>query len=228
MSTSTTIIISIATTTSTAITSTEGREDKVNGSTILSTAEMRRMATEELQINSALTIVSSPEAVTARAQAIGQAAARARVIVRGAELVLAIVPVAVQARVIVRGAELVLAIVPVAVQARVIVLGAELVLAIVPVVAPVQATDQVVAPELAIAQVAELELAIVQAAAPAIGLAVAELELGQVAVAPRTKSVIAAHRRGLAHLEVEGLAAVVETMREPAAIEAAVAWAAAV
>ena len=46
----------------------------------------------------------------------------------------------------------------------------------------------------------------------------------QRAVALRTKSVTAAHRRGLPRLAVEDLAAVVETTREPAAAEAVIAW----
>jgi hypothetical protein len=49
----------------------------------------------------------------------------------------------------------------------------------------------------------------------------------QVAVALRTKSVTAAHRRGLPLLAVEDLAVVAETTREPAATEAARAWEAA-
>jgi len=57
-----------------------------------------------------------------------------------------------------------------------------------------------------------------------------ELELVQVvAVALRTKSVIAAHHRGLVPVLAEEAlaAAVAETTREPAAVEAAKAWAAA-
>ena len=50
----------------------------------------------------------------------------------------------------------------------------------------------------------------------------------QLAVALATKSVIAAHRRGLLRLGAEDLAAAVAvTTREPAAIEAATAWEAA-
>ena len=49
------------------------------------------------------------------------------------------------------------------------------------------------------------------------------------AVPRRTKSVTAAHRRGrVPLLAAEDLAAVAETMRDPAAAEAAIAWAAAV
>jgi hypothetical protein len=57
----------------------------------------------------------------------------------------------------------------------------------------------------------------------------AELELVRAAVPLRTKSVIAPHHRGLVPvLGAEDLAAEVETTREPAAIEAVVAWAAVV
>ena len=55
-----------------------------------------------------------------------------------------------------------------------------------------------------------------------------ELVFAQVAVARRTKSVTAAHHRGLVRLAVEDLAvAVAETTREPAAAGAGVAWEAA-
>jgi hypothetical protein len=55
-----------------------------------------------------------------------------------------------------------------------------------------------------------------------------ELELVQVAVAPRTKLVTGAHHNDLVPLLAaeEDLAAVVETTREPAAAEAVIAWAA--
>ncbi len=46
----------------------------------------------------------------------------------------------------------------------------------------------------------------------------------QLAVAPKIKSVTAAHHRGLPLLAVADLAAAAETTREPAAIEAVVAW----
>jgi hypothetical protein len=93
-------------------------------------------------------------------------------------------------------------------------------------------------PELGIDLVEELTLAI--DLAPERDQAVAELEpdpaeavlapghpRGRQAVAPRTKSVTAAHRRGLPLLAEEDLAAVVaETLLEPAVTEAAGAWAA--
>jgi hypothetical protein len=49
----------------------------------------------------------------------------------------------------------------------------------------------------------------------------------QAAVLVETRSVTVARHRDLAHLVAEDLAAVAETMREPAAIEVAVAWGAA-
>jgi hypothetical protein len=58
-------------------------------------------------------------------------------------------------------------------------------------------------------------------------VAALELVLVQVAVALRTRSVIAAHRPDLVPLleaEEDLAAAVAETTREPAAAEAAVAW----
>jgi hypothetical protein len=79
------------------------------------------------------------------------------------------------------------------------------------------------------------------AAEPELVRAAAELELVQVeavpvpnhpraqlAVAPRTKSVTAAHRRGLPLLAAEDLAVVAETTREPAAPGEVIAWAVAV
>src|SRR6266480_4348644 len=60
--------------------------------------------------------------------------------------------------------------------------------------------------------------------APAVG----ELELVRAAVAPRIRLGTAAHRRGLVPVpkRVEDLAVAAETTREPAATEAATAWAA--
>src|SRR5437667_371240 len=78
-------------------------------------------------------------------------------------------------------------------------------------------------------------------AEPELARGVAQLELGQVgavavpghqrarlAVAPKTKSVTAAHRRGLPLRVAEDLAVVAETTREPAATGEVIAWAAAV
>jgi hypothetical protein len=98
-----------------------------------------------------------------------------------------------------------------------------------------------VAVELELAPVAEeLELDPVVAAEPELAQVVAEPARGQVgavavpghqrarvAVAARTKSVTAAHRRGLPLLVAEDLAVVAETTPEPAATEAATAWEAA-
>ena len=84
------------------------------------------------------------------------------------------------------------------------------------------------AAELELGQVvAELVLAPVAAA---LELSRVEgLGLVQVAVAPRTKWVTAAHHRGLVAVpRVEDLAAAAETTRDPAATEAATAWVAAV
>jgi len=88
------------------------------------------------------------------------------------------------------------------VKPTVLVAAAELGLPIGPAVVPELETAQVVAPE---------------------------LELVQVAVALRTRSVTAAHRPDLVPLleAEEDLVAAAETTREPAAAEAAIAWAAA-
>ena len=106
-----------------------------------------------------------------------------------------------------------------------------------------------VAAELVLQVVAELEHARVVVelehapvvAEPELARGAAQLELGQVgavavpghqrarlAVAPRTKSVTAAHRRGLPLRAAEDLAVVAETTREPAATGEVIAWAAAV
>jgi hypothetical protein len=63
----------------------------------------------------------------------------------------------------------------------------------------------------------------------AVRVAPAELEPVPAAGPAKIKSVIAVHHRGLVAVpRVEDLAAVAETTREPAATEAAKAWAAAV
>ena len=126
------------------------------------------------------------------------------------ELEPVIVPVEELEPAIVLAAALEQVIAPAEVQERAIVL--------VEVLAP--ATDPAAALELEIGLVEERELA--------IGPAVGELELVRVAVAQRTRLGTAAHRRGLVPVpkRVEDLAAAAETTREPAAIEAATAWAA--
>jgi hypothetical protein len=76
-----------------------------------------------------------------------------------------------------------------------------------------------VVPELVIGQVV---------AVPELAQVPAELELVRAAVPLRTKSVITPHRRDLVPLlGAEDLAAEVETTREPAAVEAVIAWEAA-
>ena len=111
---------------------------------------------------------------------------------------------------------------------------AELGLAIVQVVGPEQGLDLAEGLELEIDQEGALELAIVRVAAePGLDrVAGPELEIGHplahLAVLLRTRSVIAAHRRGLVPvLGAEDLVGAVETTREPAAAEVAKVWAAA-
>ena len=100
-------------------------------------------------------------------------------------------------------------------------------------VAPAELVVQVVPGELVV-QVAPAEQALVPAVAEqALGPVAAALELSrveglglvQVAVAPRTRSVIAAHHHGLVAVpRVEDSAAAAETTRAPAAVEAVRAW----
>jgi hypothetical protein len=123
---------------------------------------------------------------------------------------------------------------------RVLVAQAALVIARVasgePVVraALVELADQVAQEALAelVVQVVEPELS-QEEAEQALGPVAAALELSrveglglvQVAVAPRTRSVIAAHHRGLVAVpRVEDSAAAAETTRAPAAVEAVRAW----
>lgn len=132
--------------------------------------------------------------------AIGQAAVRARVIVRVAAPELAIAQAA--------GREL--GIDPVVAEPEIDPVAAPE-LAIVPVVAePALLTDRAVVLALVPVEV--------------------ELVLDPVAVPVRTKLVTAPHRRGLVPVpkRVEDLAAAAETTRDPAATEAEKAWAAAV
>ena len=161
------------------------------------------------RINLAAMLASSR--VIARAQVIDQVA----VLERAAEW-LAIVQAAARARVIVRGAELGLAIVRGVVPELAIVL----VEALVPIIVLAEAQAPVIA--LAAVRVPET----VQVAA----VPVRRHLRARLAVPLRTKSVIAVHHRGRVPLlaAAEDLAAVVETTRDPAATEAATAWAAAV
>jgi hypothetical protein len=193
---STTIIITIRTTISTA---TSAARDKVIGNTTRSTGEMLLMAIEEQRIDLAATLANSQEA--------------------------AIVP----------------AVVPeLAERVALVVLEspAERVALVVP------ESPAVPERELQTVPVAELELAIDPAEALALGIVPVAEELvlapaaelatdqphGHLAVLARTKSVTTPHRPDLVPLLAgeEDLAAVVaETTREPAAAEAATAWAAA-
>jgi hypothetical protein len=179
---------------------------RVIGSTIRNTAEMLRMVTEEPRTSLAVKVLAVRVEL---------------VIVPVPELVIdpAVLPVLAIGRALVElehdpvAAEPELGIVPVA---------AELELGIVPVAAE---------PELGIVPVVALVLVINQVAAPGpeTALVVApELELVQVAVALRTKSVTTRPRRGrVAAPRVEDSAVVAETTREPVATEAVKAWAAA-
>ena len=106
-----------------------------------------------------------------------------------------------------------------------------------PEAAPVVALELVIGPaavpELETVPVVALELVISPAVVRELELVlvvVLEVELVQVAVALRTKSVATAHRPDLVPLleaEEDLAAAVAETTREPAAAEAVIAWAAA-
>ena len=91
--------------------------------------------------------------------------------------------------------------------------------------------DALVAPAGQVVLAVELELRPVQAPLELVRLAALAQRLQRAPrVAPRkTKSVTAAHHRGLAPVptKAEALAAVVETMRAPAATEAARVWEAA-
>jgi hypothetical protein len=141
----------------------------------------------------------------AESLAIDQAAARALVIVRGAELVLAIVRGVVPELVIVLAEALVLAIAP-----------AE---ALVLIIAPAE----VQAPVIALAEVREPETVLAEA------VPVRSHLRARLAVPLRIKSVTGPRRHDqVLLLTVEDLAVeVVETTRDPAVTEAAIAWAAA-
>jgi hypothetical protein len=189
MSTSTTIIISIATTTSTATLAARG---KVIGSTTHNTEEMRLMGTDKPRINSVV-----------RALEIAPAAEREIDPVVGREL--AIVPVA--AELVLQVAELVIDLV--AEQELAIVLVAEQELATVPVAVELEHDQEVV--ELEHDQEAVVRELDHPRARPAVAL--------------KTKSVTAAHRRGLLLLTAEDLAAAAaETTRGRAAAEVVIAW----
>jgi hypothetical protein len=178
---------------------------------------MRPMGTGKRRISLAPTLANSPEAVTARALALEIVL----VVALEPELVLVVAPLEQD---------------PVAVKlARVRV---EVVLELVLVVAPLEQNP--VAVKLArvrvevvldLVQVA-VELEVVPVAArlglvPAVVVPVPGHPRARLAVPRGIKSEIAAHHRDLAHLVVGDLAAAAETTHEPAATEAAAAWAAA-
>jgi len=205
---STTIIITIATTISTAM---SAARDKVIGSTIRNTAEMHPMGTGKQPISLAVRGLEIVPAV--RVASVVPEDPAVRVVLESP----AVLPVAlvVQEDRVVPAARVVsenpavpvaleLQTVPVAVRARVIVPGAGPGLAIVRAAGQLQHAPVVAVPVLGHRHVQ-----------PAIPL--------------RTKSVTAAHRPDLVPLleAEEDLAAVAETTREPAAAEAVTAWAAA-
>jgi len=118
------------------------------------------------------------------------------------------------------------------------VLAAAVLREVEPVTVPVEALEQEIVQaaavlELGIVPVVERELGIGPAAAelelaPAVAGPVPGHPRAQLAVPPRTKSVIAARRRGLVAVpRVEDLAVEAETTRELSAVGAAKAWAAA-
>ena len=185
---STTIIITIRTTISTA---TSAARDRVIGSTIRNTGEMHPMGTGKQRISTAARLEAKAEGgPVLELELVLVQAELEHVPVAALELVIDLVVV-----------ELGLPIGPVAALEPVIVLAAvELGLPIGPAVVPELETAQVVAPE---------------------------LELVQVAVALRTRSVTAAHRPDLVPLleaEEDLVAGAAETTREPAAAEAVIAW----
>jgi hypothetical protein len=188
---STTIIITIRTTISTA---TSAARDRVIGSTTRNTGEMHPMGTGKQRISTGAQLEAKVAGRRAR-QLERVPVAAVRELSEVVALELPIVPVA--------------ALEPV-IDLAVVELGLPIGLAVAGVVKP---TDLVAA---------ELGLPI----GPGVVL---ELELVQVAVALRTRSVTAAHRPDLVPLleAEEDLVAVAETTREPVAAEAAIVWAAA-
>jgi hypothetical protein len=215
---STIIIITIRTTISTA---TSTARDKVIGSTIRNTAEMRPMGTGKRRISTAvgrlvlIALEVGPELETAQVAAL--------------ELVIApaVVPELGTAQV----AVLALPIGPAAVLELETAQAVVLALPIGPAAVPELGTAQVAVLALPIGPAAVLELETAQAAvelqtARAAGPARGHRHAQPVA-RPKTKWVTAAHRRDQAHLAAEDLAVAAETMHEPAAAEAATAWAAA-
>jgi hypothetical protein len=167
------------------------------------------MATEEPQTSSVVRVPAEPE--IAGAQVIGQEALAElvdQVVLVGLAVRVALVALANRVALVALANRVALAnpVASVALANR-----GELAGLVVKVVA--LELNRVVAPELEIAQVAVLETKHLAA---------------QAAVVLRTKSVTAAHPRGLVPVRAaeEDLAAAVETTREPAAAEVGTAWAA--
>jgi hypothetical protein len=197
-STSTTKIISIATTISTATSVAKA----ATGSTIRNTGEMRPMGIGKRRINSAVRVLlivlvaeleidpvlAEPEHVQVEVELEHDPVVAALVLQVVAELEL--VPVVVE-------------------------------LEHAPVVVELELAQVVAEPERD-PVVAEPELA------PVVVVLAPNPPRAQLAVALKIKSVTAAHRRDLPLLVAVGLAAAAETTREPAAAEAVIAWAAVV
>lgn len=220
-STSTTIITLIKTTILIE-TSTGDRADKVTGSIIRNTVGTLLTATEEQQTGSVVRVPAELAVVAASAEPavqVGLAELAAQV----AQVALAGLDVPVAQVELEALAELEDQVVP-AVRAALVVQENQV--APVGLVASAEPVVQVELAEL----VASAELVNQEAPVVLAGrVAPAGLELAPVAVLVRTKSVIAAHRRGQVPVpRVEDLRAAAETMHAPAAAEAEKAWAAAV
>ena len=199
-STSITIIISIRTTISTAM---SAARDKVIGSITPNIVETRLTVTGERQISLEATTGSSPAAVTAPVPELetGRAVELEREIDPAVALELGIVPVAEPVPVIARVAELVL----------------EIVLA-----------EAVREHGLAAVEPEHGLVAVVPEHGPVEAALARGHPHGRLAVLLGIKSVIAVHHHGLALVPAaEDLVAVVETTREPAAPEVVAAWEAA-
>jgi len=194
-----TIIISIRTTISTAM---SAARDKVIGSITPNIVETRLTVTGERQISLEATTGSSPAAVTAPVPELetGRAVELEREIDPAVALELGIVPVAEPVPVIARVAELVL----------------EIVLA------------EAVREHGLAAVEPEHGLVVVAEHGPVEAALARGHPHGRLAVLLGIKSVIAVHHHGLALVPAaEDLVAVVETTREPAAPEVVAAWEAA-
>ena len=204
MSILTTTIILIRTTISIAITLTEARA-KVSGSTTRNTGATHLMAIGELRISSAVNEAKVEEAASvAPEDLVGQVVRVALVVPE--DLVVRVASAVPESLVALAVPENLAGLaVP---ESLAVLAGPESLVAV---------PEQETGPALG------LELAIALAAVPETG------QLRAHRVAPeRIKSVIARLHPGRAHLAAEASAAVAETMRVPAAAEAAIAWAVAV